>query len=135
MADWSDVIIKTQQVTGHAQIYLERRSEFKPSERNKLAELSDNLHDASLRLLSKERKVLNEQTVTDTYQKLDEIHREVLNLHETSAYKDVESVYKRLNENLQFMAGPRGPGKGKPGGGSWSGGRSSESETGMGAGG
>ncbi len=119
MADWTQLVIKAEQTVGVALDYLHRRAAETPSpaERDRLMVWADALGKAVTDVKATEGYVPNLEAPTwDIYfHGLDFSQQQFQRLHEYYDYSGVEFVVSGLHQNLVAMAGPHGPGGGRPG--------------------
>jgi len=120
MANWNELASKVQVVVADAQSYLIRRSAgpLDATESALLGELSESLNASAARvqLINRSNVVLEEPTWKIWSEQLNLTQQQIRELHEYSDYIAVQSVVGGLNHHLQVMAGPHGPGEGRPDG-------------------
>ena len=120
MPNWEQLISKSEQVVQAAQDYLEKRR-YSPAvpepERQLLESLARELGEsaANVRAIEPRSVTLQDSTWKILSEQLDLADRHIQELHEYYDYASVESVVGALNHSLQVMAGPHGPGQGRPG--------------------
>jgi hypothetical protein len=118
MADWKDVTLKAEIVITDAQNYLNRRIQTttNPMEIQRLHDWSNRLNDISVQIINSQPEAPPGPSVEGAYEvvleQLENSRQQILKLHETFAYADVEFVLSDLHQNLTMLTGPMGPGTG-----------------------
>lgn len=117
MADWIDLYNKTHEAAQAAQGYLQRRtsSTTSESELERLQELEVKIQDSAAGLEIVAGDVAGQARTFQTYfDQLDLTHSQILGLHENDPVEAVEAAIGNLHRQMIFLAGPHGPGKGRP---------------------
>jgi hypothetical protein len=116
VADASDLTSKALQIIGDAQGYLTVRAGSALS----AAEL-DHVHGLHARLQESANYLVNEAAIgpdepslAALSQELEETHKQIRGLHEWNNFADVANVMGTLLQQVQMLAGPHGPGGGRP---------------------
>lgn len=115
MAD--ELTSKALDTIAFAEDYLRRRvvDSQDAEERERIEDLSGRLRQSASRLLDVEPTIGPQQPAYRYLsQQLDLTRQHIQDLHEYYDYASVDLVFQILNHQLAMLAGPHGPGWGKP---------------------
>jgi hypothetical protein len=121
MADLSELTSKALQIVGDAQGYLMTRQSIAvdPLERASIQDWHATLQNSAAILASRGSAInpMNPAVYNVISQQLDLTHQIIQGLHEWYDYPTVDLAIRNLHGQLQMLAGPHGPGGGRPRGG------------------